>query len=187
MPEPTRDLSPLSLADIERLATERRGPPIAQWNPPLSGHSRIRIARDGRWYHDGGLIERENLVRTFSTILRREPDQSYVLVTPVEKQTVDVEDAPFLAVEMKGEGAGRAARLAFRTNVGDLIVAGADHPIRFARNEQEPAPYLLVRPGIEARLSRPVFYELANRALDEASDPLGVWSGGVFFSMAALI
>lgn len=187
MPELAKDLSRLSLDQIAQMAADTKLPPVDRWDPPLSGDSLIRIARDGRWYHDGGLIERENLVRLFATILRREADGGYVLVTPVEKQSVAVEDAPFMAVEVKSEGTGRGRTLAFRLNVGDMVIADADHPIRFDSREGEPAPYLAVRGGMEARIARAVFYELADLALGEANDPPGLWSGDRFFSMAALL
>jgi uncharacterized protein len=186
MPELTKNMSSLSLAELEEMASDIKFPPIDAWNPPLSGHSLIRIARDGQWYHDGELIARENLIRLFATILRRESDGSFVLVTPVEKQIVVVEDVPFAAVELKTEGAGEGRTIAFRLNIGDVVVAGAGHPLRFDLRGDEPAPYVTVRPGIEARIARSVFYELANIALEEGADPLGVWSKGIFYSMAAI-
>jgi uncharacterized protein len=184
MPDLPADLSRLSLAEIARMAEERRLPPVDKWNPAHCGHSGMRIARDGTWYHEGSPIGRHNLVRLFSTILRREPDGGYVLVTPAEKLDIDVEDAPFTAVELKAEGAGPERRLAFRLNTGDLVVAGPDHPLRFAETEDGPHPYVLVRPGLEALVARPVYYELANLALEEGSEPLGLWSGGAFFAVA---
>ncbi len=186
MPALLNDLSRLSLEDIEALVSGQSGPPIGTWNPPLTGHSKVRIAADGQWFHDGTQITRENLIRVFATILRREADGSYVLVTPVEKQTVDVEDAPLLAVEVKSEGSGQARALAFRLNVDGLVVAGPSHALRFSGNADAPAPYVSVRPGIDARIVRAPFYEMVEWALEEASDPLGLWSGGSFFSMAAI-
>jgi hypothetical protein len=118
------------------------------------------------------------MVRLFSTILRREPDGRFVLVTPAEKLDIEVEDCPFVAVELKSEGAGRERLLAFRLNVGDLVVAGPDHPLRF---DNGPHPCLEVRPGLDALLARPVYYELAELALAEGSQPPGLWSGGAYF------
>ena len=186
MPEPIRNLQPLSLDEIAALAGAEKRPPLDKWNPPLSGHSRILIARDGSWFHDGTLITRENLVRLFANILRREPDGSYVLVTPVERQTVDVEDAPFVAVEVKTDGMGEQRTLALRTSIGDMVVVGPDHPLSFEAKDGQPAPRVLVRAGLEASISRAVFYELVELAIHEAGEPLGLWSGGTFFSMAAL-
>jgi hypothetical protein len=123
------------------------------------------------------------MVRLFSTILRREPDGRFVLVTPVEKLDIDVEDAPFQAVEMKSEGMGRDRSLAFRLNVGELVVAGPEHPIRFETQADGPHPYVQVRPGLDARIVRSVYYDLAEIALAEEASPPGVWSGGTFFPL----
>jgi hypothetical protein len=182
-PEPPPDLTGLSLADILRLTEERRLPPVDKWNPTHCGHSAMRIARDGTWFHEGSPIGRPAMVRLFSTILRREPDGRHVLVTPVEKLDIEVEDAPFLAVEVKSEGEGRDRTLAFRLNTGDMVVASEDHPLRIEEREDGPHPYLTVRPGLDARLARPVYYELADIALAEADDPPGLWSGGAFFPL----
>ncbi len=184
--DPLPDLATLSLADIARLMAERRLPPVEQWNPDHCGDSEMRIAADGTWFHQGSPIGRAEMVRLFSTILRREPDGSFVLVTPVEKLSITVEDAPFIAVELASEGTGESRRLAFRLNTGDLIVADADHKIEMRGTGEEPRPYLHVRNGLEALIARPVFYELANIAIDEKEGndrSLGLWSCGTFFSM----
>ncbi len=179
------DLAGLSLAEIATLAEQRRLPPVEQWQPAHCGDSEMRIARDGSWYHQGAPIGRSAMVRLFSTILRREPDGGYVLVTPAEKLSIAVEDAPFVAVEMKAEGDGRDARLAFRLNTGDLVTADAAHPLRFVEGEDGPRPYLHVRGGLEALVARPVYYELAERALAGDDAQPGVWSAGAFFPLAA--
>ena len=176
-PAPPSDLTGLSLADIARMASERKLPPVESWNPVHCGHSAMRIARDGTWFHEGSPIGRPAMVRLFSRILRREPDGGFVLVTPVEKLDIDVEDAPFVAVELKSEGEGRARSLAFRLNTGDMVVAGPDHPLRFGSD----SPYIEVRTGLDALIARPVYYELAELALTEAADPPGLWSNGAFF------
>ena len=186
---PPPDFAGLSLAEIARLADAKQLPPVDRWNPSHCGHSEMRIARDGTWYHQGAPIRRPAMVRLFSTILRREPDGRHVLVTPVEKLDIDVEDAPFVAVEMKREGEGAAMRLAFRLNTGDIVVAGPDHPLRLAVRENggadggEARPYLVVRGGLLALLVRPVYYELAEIALSNGSAPAGVWSDGAFFAL----
>src|SRR3954466_10149030 len=177
------DLAGLSLADIARLAADKKLPPVEKWNPGHCGPSDMRIARDGTWFHQGSPIGRQAMVRLFSTILRREPDGRHVLVTPVEKLDIEVEDAPFIAVELKSESEGRARRLAFRLNTGDMIVAGPDHKLRFQGGEDGPGPYLLVRGGLEALVARPVYYELAEIALAEGDEPPGLWSDGAFFPM----
>jgi hypothetical protein len=180
---PPPDFASLSLADIARLAEENRLPPVESWNPAHCGASDMRIARDGTWFHQGSPIGRPAMVRLFSTILRREPDGSFVLVTPVEKLSIDVEDAPFTAIEMKAEGRGESMKLAFRLNTGDLVSAGPGHALRFEEREDGPRPYLAVRPGLEALVARPVYYELAEIALANGSQPPGVWSNGAFFAM----
>lgn len=184
MPEtlvPPPDLAGLSLEQIARLADERRLPPVEQWHPAHCGDSRMRIAADGSWHHDGAPIARAALVRLFAGILRREPDGCHVLVTPAEKLSIAVDDAAFVAVEVASEGEGAARRLAFRLNTGDLVVAGPAHRWRLA----DGRPYLHVRGGLEARIARPVYYELAELALAEGHDPAGLWSGGVFLPLAA--
>jgi hypothetical protein len=183
MPAPPADLAGLSLGEIARLAAEKKLPPVASWNPGHCGDSAMRIARDGTWYHEGRPIGRRAMVRLFSTILRREPDGGFVLVTPVEKLGIEVEDAPFVAVELKTEGEREQRSLAFRLNTGDLIIAGPDHPVRFEAGEGGPHPYLSVRDGLDALVARPVYYELANLALEEGARPPGLWSGGAFFAM----
>ncbi|GAA0660708.1 hypothetical protein FHT00_002797 [Sphingomonas insulae] len=177
------DLASLSLPEIATLIEQRRLPPVKQWNPTHCGDSEMRIARDGTWYHQGSPIGRPAMVRLFSTILRREADGRHVLVTPVEKLDIAVEDAPFVAVEMKAEGEGAAARLAFRLNTGDLVTAGSDHPLRFVAGEDGPRPYLHVRDGLEALVARAVYYDLAERALAGDADRPGLWSDGAFFPL----
>jgi hypothetical protein len=179
------DLSSLSLAEIARLAAEQRLPPVDKWNPQHCGHSEMRIARDGSWFHQGSPIGRATMVRLFSTLLRREPDGRHVLVTPVEKLDIDVDDAPFVAVELRAEGKGAHATLVFRLNTDELVTAGPDHALRFVASGEGVRPYLQVRAGLDALVARSVFYELAERALGEDTDRPGVWSRGMFFAMAS--
>jgi hypothetical protein len=183
MPEsrPPLELKGLSLSDLQRMIDQRRLPPVEKWNPERCGHSAMRIARDGTWYHEGSPISRPAMVRLFSTVLRREADGSHVLVTPVEKLEIEVEATAFRAVEMQSEGEGKARRLAFRLDSGDAVILDADHPLRLIETEQGPSPRLLVRHGLEAALARPVYYELAEIALAEGNNPSGVWSSGTFF------
>jgi uncharacterized protein len=183
MPELPPDLTRLSLDEMAAMIDGQSRPPLEKWQPPFAGTSHIRIARDGRWYHRGDLIERENLVRLFATILRREEDGRFMLVTPVEKQEVEVEDAPFIAVEVRVDGAGDATRLTFRLNTGEIVVAGPDHPLTVRGPVEEPAPYLAVRDGLEARLARPVFYELAEIALTADSESPVLRSDGAVFPL----
>jgi hypothetical protein len=182
-PAPPADLSGLSLAEIVRLAQEKKLPPVDKWNPSHCGDSAMRIARDGTWFHEGSPIGRPAMVRLFSTILRREPDGGFVLVTPAEKLSIAVEDAPFVAVELKSEGEREQRSLAFRLNTGDVALAGPGNQLRIEEREDGPHPYLTVRPGLEARIARTVYYELAELALAEGGEPPGLWSGGAFFPL----
>jgi hypothetical protein len=182
MPEtapPPSDLAGLSLAEIAQAAAERRLPPVDRWDPPYCGDSGMRITRDGTWYHDGAPIRRPAMVRLFAGLLRREEDGRHVLVTPVEKLDIVVEDAPFLAVEARSEGAGVDRRIAFRLNTDEPVVAGPDHRLHLV----DGRPYLTVRAGLEAAIARPVYYELAELALEEGGNPPGLWSDGVFFPL----
>lgn len=181
----------LSLDDIQAGAERARAgvelPPVESWHPRLSGDIDIRIARDGTWYHEGGAIARLELVRLFSTLLKREGDE-YFLVTPVEKWRIQVEDAPFVIVALAREvDAAGTQQLVFATNVGDQVIAGPDHPLRMELDTagRGSAPYLRVRRNLEALLSRPVYYQLAEIA-EPASDGdgHGVASGGIFHRLA---
>lgn len=183
MPPPPDDLARLSLAEVAKLAEENRLPPVESWNPAHCGDSEMRIARDGTWFHQGSPIGRQAMVRLFSSILRREADGHYVLVTPVEKLDIAVDDAPFVAVEVKVDGEGSSCVLSFRLNTGDVVMAGTEHPIRFDYATNGPHLYLLVRGGLEALVARPVWYELADLALANDSEPPGLWSNGAFFPL----
>ena len=169
------------IAAAAKQAPGRGLPPVHLWNPAHCGEIDIVIRRDGLWFHEGAPIGREALVRLFSTVLRKDPD-GYHLVTPVEKMKITVEDAPFIAVRV--DRVGEALR--FATNVGDEVEAGPDNAIRVEANPAsgEPRPYLHVRRGLEARIGRPVFYELVEMA-EERDTPegprLGVESNGVWF------
>lgn len=166
-----------------RQAPGRGLPPVHLWNPAHCGDIDIVIRRDGLWFHEGSPIGREALVRLFSTVLRKDPD-GYVLVTPAEKLSITVEDAPFVAVRVDQVGDA----LQFVTNVGDTIEAGPDNAIRVQIDPAsgEPRPYVHVRRGLEALISRPVFYELAEMAQerdDGAGPAMWVSSNGVWFQI----
>ena len=170
-----------SIASSARAAQKGGLPPVHLWNPPHCGHIDMRIARDGTWFYLGTPIGRAELVRLFSTILRKDGDD-YVLVTPVEKVGITVDDAPFVAVDFNKRGDG----LAFETNVGDRMIAGPEHPIRVERDPDtgEPSPYVLVRANLEALIDRKSFYrlvDLGERAEHEGEQWFGVRSQGVFF------
>lgn len=182
---PMRDLPPdlarLSLDEVRAALDARRLPPVADWHPARRGNSEMRITRDGRWFHQGGEIKRRAMVQLFSTILRREVDGRFVLVTPAEMLDIVVEDAPFVATDVKSEGEGETRRLAFQLNTGDAVIAGPDNAITL-RGE---APYLHVRSGLEARIARAPWYELAEWAIADAQDPPALWSDGARFVLSA--
>ncbi|WP_281980990.1 DUF1285 domain-containing protein [Thalassorhabdomicrobium marinisediminis] len=171
-----------SLASAAKAASSGRGlPPVDKWNPEFCGDLDMRIARDGTWFYLGTPIGRPELVRLFSTILKREGDD-YFLVTPVEKVGITVDDAPFVAVDFERDGDG----LRFVTNVGDEAVAGPDHPIRVERDPEtgEPSPYVLIRRNLEALIDRKSFYrlvEIGETAEHEGEDWFGLRSLGEFF------
>ena len=165
--------------------TGRGLPPVHLWNPPDCGDLDMRIARDGTWFYMGTPIGRPALVRLFSTILRRDGDR-YVLVTPVEKVGITVDDAPFVAVDFSVENPGPDQRLTFTTNVGDQATAGPDHPIHVTRDAAtgEPSPYVLIRGALQALIDRKSFYRLIDIATTETHDGegwLGLRSSGTFF------
>ena len=174
------------IAAAARAAAKGKGlPPVHLWNPDYCGALDMRIARDGTWFYLGTPIGRPELVRLFSTILRKDGDE-YVLVTPVEKVGITVDDAPFVAVDFDAEGEGDAQTLTFQTNVGDFAAAGSDHPIRVERDPEtgEPSPYVLIRARLEALIDRKSFYRLVEIARHHEIDGerwFGVWSDGVFF------
>jgi uncharacterized protein len=178
--DPLPDLAGLSLAQIGALALSRKLPPVENWNPERTGDSEMQIAADGRWFHQGGEIKRTAMVRAFSSLLRLIDGQHY-LVTPQEKLTIDVEDAPFVAVELRSEGDGEARKLALRLNTDDLVLIDADHALEIRGG----IPYAHVRGGLWAKLLRPVYYELADLALAEIPDAPGLWSNGFFFPLSA--
>lgn len=185
MPEsrPPIELQGLSLSELEGAIEERRLPPVDKWNPEICGHSNMRIARDGTWYHEGSPIGRPALVRLFSTVLRREPDGRHFLVTPVEKLEIDVEATAFRAIAMRVEGEGRDQRIGLVLDSGDALILGPRHPLQLNDTPTGPSPRVLVRHGLEAELTRPVYYELADLALEQNREPAGVWSCGLFFPL----
>lgn len=169
---------------------ERRLPPVESWQPPYCGDIGLKIRGDGVWLYRDSPIRRASLVDLFASVLRKDADGRTYLVTPTEKVDVAVEDAPFLAVDMEVRGTGCAQQIAFRTNVDDVVACGPEHPLRFA--EQQPGgglkPYVLVRGGLEALLTRALLHDLVALALDEeraGKRVAGVWSGGSFFAFAA--
>jgi hypothetical protein len=185
-PAATGGLEGLTQAARAAGAEQRRLPPVHLWNPPFCGDLDMRIARDGTWFYNGTPIGRPALVRLFSTILRKDED-AYVLVTPVEKVGIKVEDAPFLAVELAQETRESGRALKFRTNVDDWVEAGPDHPMRFEMGEAEGLkPYVHVRADLWALVKRALFYDLVDlgeKLTIEGEEMFGVTSNGAFFPM----
>lgn len=171
----------------QRGELQRREPaPVHLWNPPLSGEMDMRIARDGTWYHEGEPIRRLALAQLFSTILRLDEDARYYLVTPVERWAIQVDDAPFVAVRLSVSGEGEQQQLLFHTSLEDEVPLDGEHPLRVELDPQsgEPSPYIRVRANLDALISRKVFYELADMAVEAevgGVQRIGVWSGGRFF------
>lgn len=178
--DPTIDRLSTALGDIPR----RGPPPVDAWNPPYCGAIDMRIAADGTWFHNGSPIRRPALVKLFASILRREADGRIVLVTPVESVGITVDDAAFVAVEMAVEGEGDDRRIAFRTNVDDLVPVDADHTLRFEQDEAGGLrPYLHVRRGLWALVTRALTYDLIALA-EERDGWLSLSAGGTLHRIA---
>ena len=165
MPYDAPDFANLSLSDIAELVAKRKLPPVESWEPADTGDSEMRIAADGKWFHQNGEIKRPAMIRAFSSLLRRDVDGQNWLVTPQQKLSIIVDDAPFIAAELQSEGEGQNRTLAFRLNSDDLL-------------------YLHVRGGLWAKLARQVYYELANLALAENPGSPNIWSKGAQFHLA---
>jgi hypothetical protein len=180
-----------SSSRLERLAAEAAKPPRTGVAPSDCGDFGIRIARDGSWFYRGSSIHRMALVRLFSRVLERDASGQYWLATPAERGHIAVDDVPFIAVALEVENPGVRQRLNFRTNVDDIVTLDAAHPLRIAEDmvTRTPVPYILVRDGLEARIVRPVFYELADLGTEEqvgSETSFGVWSSAKFFPLGTL-
>ena len=170
---------------LDEISKDGQLPPVDRWDPPFCGNLDLIIKSDGTWIHEGTPIGRARLVRLFSTVLKKE-DEKFFLVTPVEKLGIIVEDAPFLAVSLTQSMQGDVELLTFKTNVGDTAVAGQDHKIEYRKRlgGEDSAPYIHVRAGLEAKIARPVFYDMINLAQTRMVDGVemfGVTSEGIFF------
>lgn len=184
--DPPPDLATLSLAQIAELAAQRKMPQVTDWHPQTSGNSEMHITADGRWFHQGGEITRPAMIRAFSSLLRRDADGSYWLVTPQEKLSIIVDDVPYIAVEVQRKGNGHDATLAFRLNTDDIVIAGPDNTLMLRQYEGVDIPYLHVRSGLWARASRSLHYELIELGLTENCDVPQLWSNGICFPMVLL-
>ncbi len=179
-----------SLQDLMKALqdTEEGERPVEKWNPDYCGEMDMVIKPDGSWWHEGSRITRKGLVSLFASILRKDEDGRTYLVTPVEKIGIQVERAHFIGVRVDIEGEGKDQRVFFTTNLDEVVEAGPDNPIRIETDPEtlEPSPFVTVRGRLEAALSRPVFYELVDRAVEiktEAGNQLGIYAAGSFFPL----
>lgn len=177
--EPPPELAGLSLQDVAALMAARKLPPVNQWSPAEVGDSEMRIAAGGRWFHQDGEIRRAAMVRAFASLLTCDAAGQHWLVTPVQKLSVVVDDAAFIAIDVKQED----GTLVFRLNTDDLVIAGAEHPITAEGDADTPALYLAVRHGTRARLNRSTYAQLVDIALAGGEDDLAVISNGIRFSL----
>ena len=193
-----KSVSPDNL--LQQIGKQRGPAPVHDWDPPYCGEMDMRIAADGRWYHEGSPIGRIAMVRLFSSILRLDDDGHHYLVTPVEKVRIKVDDCPFVAQLLDVSGEGAQQRLSFTLNTGETVTANADHPIEVTTDKAgQPHPVIEVRHGLKALISRSVFYQmvaLADTATElsgedkvlknnNSPDEIGVASDGVFFVLGA--
>lgn len=181
------DLAGLGLAEIAEAVAARRLPPVDEWQPEATADSGMEIRADGRWYHEGSEIKRSGMVRAFSSLLRKDED-GYWLVLPYQKQSIAVADAPFVAVDVKQDRAGQDGEdgtpvLTFRLNTDEFVTADADHPITARGDADTPALYVRVRGGLEARLDRSTYAQLAEIAIARDPDALAVESKGAVFPL----
>jgi hypothetical protein len=183
----TADVTSNRIQGLESLLKAHGGkgpPPVEKWDPPYCGDIGMAIRSDGTWFYAGSPIGRMALVKLFASVLRKDADGKHYLVTPAEKVDVKVADAPFLAVEMEVRNPGPGQDLVFRTNVDDIVSASPSHPLRFAREAGSDGlkPYILVRGRLEALVTRALYYDLVEIAV-EHEGKLGLWSGGRFFPL----
>jgi uncharacterized protein len=180
------DLAGLSLAEIAEAVAARRLPPVDTWQPEATADSGMEIRADGRWFHEGSEITRPAMVRAFSSLLRKDDDAEnggFWLVLPYQKQSIAVEDAPFVAVDVKLDSACGVPVLVFRLNTDEFVTAGPDHPVIARGDADTPALYVLVRGRLEARLDRSTYAQLAEIAIARDADALAVESGGAVFPL----
>ena len=177
------------LEKLARAAADEKLPPLDAWQPAVQKDMGLRISRDGAWHYLGSPIARPSLVRLLSRVMKRE-GKDFFLVSPVEKLRIEVEDAPFLAVELECAGESQSQRLVFRTNVDDVVIAGKAHPIWVNEDpiSGAPSPYIEVRDGLWALINRAVYYELAERVMPSPNTPgqWGVFSEGCFFELGSV-
>ena len=175
---PPPELAEMSLAEIAEQVRLRKLPPVEQWSPDKTGDSHMRIAADGSWYHEGSKVTRPAMVRAFASLLMRDEDGAHWLVMPYQKLSIEVEDAPLIAVDAQRREDGIAIRL----NTDEVLVVGANHPLVAKGSRELPDLYVLARRGLLARLNRSTYAQLAELALAEGEE-WRVTSGGETFSL----
>lgn len=163
---PPPELAELSLTEIAEQVAARKLPPVENWAPENTGDSLMRIAADGTWFHDGGEVKRPAMVRAFASLLTRDTDGQYWLVMPFQKLSIEVEDAPFIATDV----IRRDHAIGFRINTDELVLAGPDNRLIARGDTETPSLYLEVRRGLEARLNRSTYQQLAEIALAQSDD-----------------
>lgn len=167
----------------QALRDQPRKPPIEKWHPPLSGTIDIRIDARGDWFHEGTQIQRKPLINLFASILRRESDGEYYLVTPVEKWRIRVDDTPLLAVDMEIAHPGEQQKLIFRLNTDELVALDDARVLHIDNIETEPYPWLELERGLAARLTSSLFYRLIDTAT-QRGDEIGICSCGKWIVLA---
>lgn len=182
------NMTGFDLTEFVKQVEGQRFPPVDKWNPDFCGDIDMRIATDGTWYYMGTPIGRQKMVRLFASVLRKDANDKTYLVTPVEKIGITVDDAPFVATEVTIENPGPEQLVVFKTNVGDTVIADADHPIRVEVDQKtgEPRPYVLVRGRLEALIARSVYYELIERGETtraQGTSQCSITSQGTLFSL----
>ncbi|MGB7409198.1 MAG: DUF1285 domain-containing protein [Pontixanthobacter sp.] len=176
--DPPPELAELSLSQIAEQVANRKLPPVESWSPEQTGDSGMRIAADGTWFHDGSKVKRPAMVRAFASLLTRDDSGDYWLVMPFQKLSIEVADAPFIAVDAMQ----RVDDIALRINTDELVLAGPDNRLIARGNRDTPAIYCDVRRGLEARLNRSTYEQLAEIALAQGDD-WTVTSQGERFSL----
>ncbi len=178
------DLAGLSLLEVAEQVAARKLPPVDRWKPEVTSDSHMRITADGTWYHEGSPITRPAMVRALASLLWRNPaDGQHYLVTPHYRQTIAVDDAAFIATDMRVDADADGGALTFRLNTDEFVIAGPDHPLRAAGDPEAPTIYLAVRHGCEAKLDRSTWLQLAEHALARDEEDLAVASQGARFSL----
>ena len=180
--------APFSLLAALDSVKGKQKPPIHLWHPELEKEIDMEVKGNGDWYYEGTIIKRQRLIHLFASVLRLEDDSEYYLITPHERCRIKVQDAPFIAILLDVDGSDETQNLTFTTNMAEVVLAGPENKLKFDIDpiSAEPSPYLHVRDGLQARLHRNVYYQLADLMVIKTvakQEWLGVWSKGVFLPL----